>query len=133
MFLSNCTIWVEGITDRLYFRHYLKLYFEHLKEKDDSSIEFKEDFHYSFVEYGGLNITHWSFLDNEEHPINVDTLCGKLFLIADKDKNKDERHKELEKKLGDRFYCLRCKRVENLLSKEVLLKVIEDYEEANQK
>ncbi len=27
VFLSNCTIWVEGISERLYFRHYLELYY----------------------------------------------------------------------------------------------------------
>lgn len=128
VFLSNCTIWVEGITDRRYFRHYLDLYYEHMRKKDSSFVEFKEDFHYSFVEYGGSNITHWSFLEKEDHPINVDTLCGKPFLIVDKDKNKDKRHKELEKKLGVRFCCLKCKEVENLLSKNVLLEVIKDYE-----
>jgi len=128
VFLSNCTIWVEGITDRLYFRRYLKLYFEHIKNIDEDFVEFKEDFHYSFVEYGGGNITHWSFLDKEDHPINVEKLCGKLFLIADQDKNKDKRHEELENKLNNRFYCLKCKEVENLLSKKVLLEVIEDYE-----
>lgn len=131
VFLSNCTIWVEGITDRLYFRRYLKLYFEHIKNIDKDFTEFKEDFHYSFVEYSGGNITHWSFLDKEDHPINVNRLCGKLFLITDKDKNKDGRHEELEKKLGDRFYCLECKEVENLLSKKVLLEVIKDYEKAD--
>jgi len=131
VFLSNCTIWVEGITDRLYFRHYLRLYFEYMKNKDEDFIEFKEDFHYSFVEYGGGNITHWSFLDKEDHPINVNRLCGKLFLITDKDKNKDGRHEELEKKLGDRFYCLECKEIENLLRKKVLLKVIKDYEKVD--
>lgn len=128
VFLSNCTIWVEGITDRLYFRHYLKLYFEYMKNKGEEFTEFKEDFHYSFVEYGGGNITHWSFLDKEDHPINVNRLCGKLFLITDKDKNKDGRHEELEKKLGDRFCCLECKEIENILSKKVLLEVVKDYE-----
>ncbi|AKB22331.1 ATP-dependent endonuclease [Methanosarcina sp. WH1] len=131
VFLSNCTIWVEGITDRLYFRHYLKLYLEYMKNKGEDFAEFKEDFHYSFVEYGGGNITHWSFLDKEDHPINVEKLCGKLFLITDKDKNKDGRHEKLEKELGVRFYCLECKEVENLLSKKVLLEVVKDYEKAD--
>lgn len=131
VFLSNCTIWVEGITDRLYLRKYLELYLKNMKSKDKDFNEFKEDLHYSFVEFGGGNITHWSFLDKEDHPINVNRLCGKLFLITDKDKNKDERHEELEKKLGDRFYCLECKEVENLLSKKVLLEVIKDYEKAD--
>jgi predicted ATP-dependent endonuclease of OLD family len=64
VFLSNCTIWVEGITDRLYFRHYLNLYFDNLS-KNNNSARFKEDFHYSFVKYSGGIIAHWSFLDNE--------------------------------------------------------------------
>jgi predicted ATP-dependent endonuclease of OLD family len=127
VFLSNCTIWVEGITDRLYFRHYLDLYFDY-HSKSNNCVKFKEDFHYSFVEYGGGNITHWSFLDNEKCPINVERLCGKLFLIADKDEGKDKRHEELTEKLGDRFCLLKCKEVENLISKKVLLKVIKDYE-----
>lgn len=130
VFLSNCTIWVEGITDRLYFRHYLSLYFDHLS-KNYNPVRFKEDFHYSFVEYSGGNITHWSFLNNEEHPMNIERLCGKLFLIADRDQDKDNRHEKLKKKLGDRFYLLGCREVENLLSKKVLLRVIEDYEGCN--
>lgn len=132
VFLSNCTIWVEGITDRKYFRHYLGLYQKHLKDqKDDNFVEVKEDYHYSFVEYGGDNITHWSFLDKEDKPINVDRLCGKLFLIADKDEGKEERHKKLEEILGDRFYPLECREVENLLSKNILWNVIAEYEKVN--
>ena len=131
VFLSNCTIWVEGISDRLYFRHYLNLYFEHLNKKDNNFIKFKEDFHYSFVEYSGGNITHWSFLDNEENPMNAERLCGKLFLIADKDQGKDIRHEKLKTKLGGRFCLLDCLEVENLIRKKVLLKIIEDYEGCN--
>lgn len=134
VFLSNCTIWVEGITDRLYFRHYLEKYMEHLRDtSSDSYKELREDYHYSFVEYGGGNITHWSFLQelDGETTINVGRLCGKLFLIADGDNDatsKKPRHQKLSDKLGDRFYLLRCREVENLLSKDILGKVISDYE-----
>ena len=130
VFLSNCTIWVEGITDRLYFRHYLKLYMEYLKENEDTFTEFKEDFHYSFVEYGGGNITHWSFLNEEdgEETINVERLCGRLFLISDRDEGKESRHKKLSEILGERYYLLNCREVENLLTKNVILKVIKNYE-----
>lgn len=31
VFLSNCSIWVEGITDRRYLAHYLAMYMNHLK------------------------------------------------------------------------------------------------------
>jgi predicted ATP-dependent endonuclease of OLD family len=127
--LSNCTIWVEGITDRLYLGHYLDLYQETLIEQPNFK-PMRRDFEYSFVEYGGNNITHWSFLDDgENETIDTDRLCGKLFLVTDKDsKKKEPRHEKLAEKLGERYYCLECSEIENLLSPEVLVKVIENYE-----
>ncbi|OJD99324.1 hypothetical protein A9489_27705 [Bacillus thuringiensis] len=132
VFLSNCTIWVEGITDRYYLRHFLKVYINSVNK----GLEFKEDFHYSFVEYSGNNITHWSFLDEEGSDakssyssINVDRLCSRLFLITDKDsEGKLPRQEKLREKLKDQFYCLECREIENILSSKVLLKVIADYE-----
>ncbi|MGH0800789.1 AAA family ATPase [Bacillus cereus] len=132
VFLSNCTIWVEGITDRYYLRHFLKIYINSVHK----GFEMKEDFHYSFVEYSGNNITHWSFLDEEEldgessySSINVDRICNRLFLITDKDSEKKlSRQEKLREKLKDQFYCLECKEIENILSKKVLLKVIANYE-----
>jgi hypothetical protein len=128
VFLSNCTIWVEGITDRQYFRKYLELY-QNLK---DVGIRFKEDLHYSFVEYEGANLTHWSFLD-EKGPV-VERLCGTLFLIADNDNAtsaKAERFEKLKEKLGKRFCRLDSKEVENLLSPDVLIKVLQSYKETD--
>ncbi len=131
VFLSNCTIWVEGITDRIYLRKYIDLYIDHRKDKDGSKI-FKEDTHYSFVEYGGNNITHWSFLDSEDehNNININKLCGKAFLITDSDgaSNKDDgkpskkklRQEKLQDRLNDRYYCLKSREIENLLTKEVI-------------
>ena len=139
VFLSNCTIWVEGITDRLDLRKYLQLYQDNLGRN-----KYKEDYHFSFVEYGGNNITHWSFLDSvdENEPnINVDALCGRLFLITDKDnaglkKNgepnssssrKQLRHQALKAKLGERYHCIESREIENILSKDVVKKVILSY------
>lgn len=136
VFLTNCTIWVEGITDRLYIRKYLEVYQAGLKEFE----RFNEDIHYSFVEYSGNNITHWSFL--EEEGINQDVLCGTLFLISDLDgetKNEDgewkttkgARHEKLEKELKERYKCLECREIENLLSPKILEKVICEYEKVD--
>lgn len=121
--LANCTIWVEGVTDRKYFRKCIQLYFEKHREKKD----YIEGLHYSFVEYGGSNITHWSFLDDEG--IDVERLCAKLILIADKDtgKSKEKRHKELRRNLGERFICLSVQEVENLLTAEVVRKVVSGW------
>jgi len=142
--LSNCTIWVEGITDRMYLRRYFDLYQEHLiaehNKREDSSPRphrYMEDLHYSFVEYSGSNITHWSFLDENPSPIDVDRLCGRLMLIADRDgttgndsrsQKKRERHKTLERTLKERFFLLPCREVENLLSPKVLVNVVQEYE-----
>lgn len=146
VFLSNCTIWVEGITDRIYIRKYLEM-FQKTQDKN-----FLEDIHYSFVEYGGGNITHWSFLedaDPKHSNILVDRLCGKLFLITDKDgagqkkdgtedkgsiekKAKYDRHIKLKEKLGDKHYhCLEAREIENLLSTEVMKEVVKVYEKSN--
>jgi predicted ATP-dependent endonuclease of OLD family len=133
--LSNCTIWVEGITDRIYIRKFLKLYQETLDKV------FLEDKHYSFVEYGGGNITHWSFLDDSDtdHPnIDVEKLCAKLFLITDQDgaglkkdgneSKKKLRQKRLEEKLGENYYCLQSREIENLLPENIIINVIKEYE-----
>jgi len=128
VFLTNCTIWVEGITDRRYLAHYLEMYMKHLKKEDGNPIIYKEDLHYSFVEYSGGNITHWSFLGGE-HSIQVERLCAKLFLISDRDgMKKEERRETLQATLGDRYHCLESREIENLLAPHVLKKVVEDYE-----
>jgi AAA15 family ATPase/GTPase len=136
VFLSNCTLWVEGITDRIYIRKYLELYLKSNPKKT----RYTEDVHYSFVEYGGGNITHWSFLedaDDAHRNINVQNLCGKIFLIADSDGHdltkvgvtkKELRLESLKRNLGERFYCLQCREIENLLTKEILLSTVAKVE-----
>lgn len=123
VFLSNCTVWVEGVTDRFYLRRYLQLY-----QEQEGRIGYQEDLHFSFVEYSGDNIDHWSFLSDEG--IDPFRLCGHPFLVADLDDpgKKTERHDALRDVLGDDFYLLPCQEVENLLSVEVIKSVVRDYE-----
>ncbi|WAC20287.1 AAA family ATPase [Luteolibacter sp. SL250] len=136
VFLSNCTIWVEGITDRRYISRFLSLYTEELRSEagkngGDLPRVYKENLHYSFVEYAGANITHWSFLDSIEDAIIVERLCSKLFLIVDRDTEtgkKVQRRQELQDKLGERFYCLMAKEIENVLSLDTIKKVVSFYE-----
>lgn len=135
IFLANCTIWVEGITDRLYLRRFLEIL------QSEKEIKYREDFHYSFIEYAGNNITHWSFLENEDgdfYNINIEGICSKIFLIADNDgvdlpskrskKKKQERHQQLKEKLGKNFYVTKGIEIENLLTKETIKKVIRELE-----
>ncbi|MEW6088924.1 MAG: AAA family ATPase [bacterium] len=129
VFLSNSTIWVEGITDRLYLRKYMDKFKEEMGSGDKEYFEkinnFKEDYHYSFVEYQGANITHWSFDGKEEDKINAKAMCAQCFLIADGDiENKGTRKEDLEAVLGDRFEILKCKEIENLIPEEVIKKLV---------
>ena len=133
VFFSNCTIWVERITDRRYISKYISLYEDFLNDQaqaagQSSSQRFKQDLHYSFVEYSGGNITHWSFLDDETDAVVVERVCAKLFLITDKDEAKAERHEKLKKKLGDRYCCLTSREIENLLAPDILGQIVWEYE-----
>lgn len=127
VFLANCTIWVEGITDRRYLQKYLDI----VKKRTNLEDQLREDVHYSFVEYGGNNITHFNFNpeDSSSEHINLAKICGKSFLIVDDDGGKKaERHQMLKECLGDRFYALQCHEIENLLTPKILKHVIAEYE-----
>lgn len=126
VFLSNCTIWVEGITDRKYLQHCLDLY----HKSQGLDLKYKLDTHYSFVEYSGGNIVHWSFLDKCSG-INVDRLCGKLLLVSDRDKigsYKEERHNALRDNLKERYCVLSCREMENTLTPNVITSLIKQFE-----
>ncbi len=131
VFLTNASIWVEGITDRLYLRAYLKKYIQELNESDNEKYNinknFKEDIHYSIVEYQGSNLVHWSFdkSKSETDKINTRFLCAEAFVIADGDiTDKGNRKEEFEKALGDKVYFLNCKEIENLIPHEILTELL---------
>ncbi len=154
--IANCSIWVEGITDRMYLRKYLEIFF---KIKDNSYIE---GVHYTFVEYAGSNITHWGFeeyIDNIDIESNIFTrrITNKLFLISDNDgcfmdenvnelsideidiklKEVDEKDKlykkkkrilNLKKVLGDDYNCLFAREIENTISAKIVIQIIQEIE-----
>ena len=122
VFITNATIWVEGKTDRLYLKAYMKKYIDELEHSDPEKyrelIKLKEDYHYSFVEYQGANLTHWSFDPDEKETkeIKASYVCAQAFLIADGDvATKGDRRQVYTNMLGDRFYLLEVKEIENLL------------------
>jgi predicted ATPase len=123
VFLTNATIWVEGVTDRLYLRTYLNKYSDQAGRR-----KFREDYHFSFVEYQGSNLTHWTFDEKDQSTkIKANHLCGHSFLIADGDvSNKGTRRADYGKMLGERFYILNCKEIENLIPPEVLKEIVKD-------
>lgn len=144
VYLANCTIWVEGITDRLYITKYMKKYLEVLKTEEElahnsqpnkldvykfraSDIQrLMPNYHYTFVEYAGSNLTHWDFSDEftdhlDDRGLNALLTTSSVLLIADGDiQNKGNRVQLLEEKLGDKFFLLECKETENTLSSNII-------------
>lgn len=123
VFMANCSIWVEGISDKILISKYLEVY---LKSKNES--RFKEDMNYSFVEYGGNNITHWSFLDTDDiSTINASSISNRCFIILDNDNDapgKTTRKKNLKEIFKERYLELSVREIENTISKNVLEKTL---------
>ena len=133
VYLANCTIWVEGITDRLYLLKYMERYLEDLKSKNPEKYtqyrRFMLHYHFAFVEYAGANMVHWSFenavklIDGaQDKGLSARAIASEMLLIADADTDKAQRIPVLRKELGtDRFQLLEVKEIENTLPKALLL------------
>lgn len=130
VFQSNCTIWVEGITDVYIMREYINR--ELIKQEKEA--KFVENLHYSFVEYGGACISHLKYnklVENTEDEnndlIDIGKISNKPIIVADFDR--EGKHEKREESLGEAYYYIdEVKELENTLSEEILLKIIEDYE-----
>lgn len=126
VFLSNCSIWVEGITDRLYLKHFLDLYINKHPEKS----RFRENIDFTFIEYGGGNLAHFNFETNDStENINAKYINNKIFLIADNDNSmptsiKGKRKSRLKEILGENFYELQVLEIENLITQNALKTVL---------
>lgn len=138
VFLSNSTIWIEGHTDRFYIKKYMKKYLEELQESNDPKYgivkHLVEDKHYSFFEYQGSNIMHWTFDPKDENFENIKAsfICGSAILIADGDiETKRQRKKIFNEMLGKKFIILDVKEIENLIPVEILRLVMKDVFQKN--
>lgn len=130
VYLANCTIWVEGITDRLYITKYMDKYLSELKKSNEELYKkyrrFMPNYHYTFVEYAGSNLVHWSFSDEfTEHlndkGMNALLTTSSVLLIADGDiQPKGNRVEQLNQSLGEQFLLLQCKETENTLPTDLI-------------
>ncbi|HEY1060085.1 MAG TPA: AAA family ATPase [Daejeonella sp.] len=128
IFLSNCCIWIEGISDRIYLKKYLELYMKE-KEKAAGAKIFHEDLHFSFLEFGGNQIVHYNFdeLEQPNSQIKAKRITNRLLLIHDLDENKSERHKVLASQLSKNYIPLPVREIENLLTPSILLNTLNHY------
>ena len=126
VFLANCVIWTEGVTDRIILRKLMEL---------DSEFNLIEDKHYAFAEYGGGNLENFDFVEVEKsHGANVSALSRTNFLIADNDGEKSgkrfERRQRLRTILGEDNFFDDHVEIENLIPyrvwEVVLRRITED-------
>ena len=118
VFVTNCTVWVEGITDRLYIRAFLSAYAQTLSNE---SFKPNEGFDFSFIEYAGKNLVHYDFTENNSDKINSYFLNSNVFIIADSDFDK-EKHKQYQAIKRDNFVYKQTNvpEIENLIPESVL-------------
>ncbi|WP_335955007.1 AAA family ATPase [Acinetobacter guillouiae] len=144
LYLANCTIWVEGVTDRMYLSKLMQKYIQELElssypeenKKAEKYKSFMPNFHYAFIEYSGGNITHWSFLDDystkqealdfleNNKGLTAKAITKNILLLADGDNEpKADRLTEWETELSEEnIYILPCKEIENILSPDIVYK-----------
>ncbi|TBO44467.1 hypothetical protein [Pedobacter kyonggii] len=100
-----------------------------MKHEANGERVFQEDLHFSFMEFGGNNIVHYNFDEEETNSekILATSVTNRIFLIHDKDSGKEERHIGLTKQLGKNYHCLDTLEIENLLSPAVLQLTLKDF------
>lgn len=78
---SNGVIWIEGPSDRLYIKHWLRLYCTGV-----ATPEPVENRDYSFCMYGGANLSHFSVAEQEAF---IDMVCinRNMVIVIDRDKD----------------------------------------------
>jgi predicted ATP-dependent endonuclease of OLD family len=135
VFMANCSIWVEGISDRNYIKAFLKSYCDYYEKPYP-----KEDIDFAFFEYAGTNIDHYIFddkIEKEDKEIIIDdikalALSNRIFLLADSDKasltsKKGKRLKTLEENKTDNFIpkiIWTVREIENLFTNDVWKEIL---------
>lgn len=123
----NCTILVEGSYDIAHYSFYLDLYQDELIESGEISEKFRHGTHYSFLRGGGKETAKTI---DEFNPIQKQ----RIFTILDKDDNKEYEKNEVAFDEMDykKYYILNVREVENLISKDVLIKILRSLRELRQ-
>ncbi|WGL70568.1 AAA family ATPase [Elizabethkingia anophelis] len=121
VFMANSSIWVEGISDRIYIRAFLKSYCEYKRVKFP-----KEDIDFAFFEYAGSNIDHYFFSNIDDSSmqdmiisdVKAMALSNRIFLLADSDNARANTSKGR-----------RIAKIESAKSLNFEPKIIRDYRE----
>jgi predicted ATP-dependent endonuclease of OLD family len=111
---SNCVIWVEGPSDRLYLNYWI-----HGKASD-----LIEGVHYSIMFYGGRLLSHLSGDDDkdEKNPINLLRINRHSWILIDSDKEREDdtingTKQRIQEEFKDHCWVTEGREIENYLPK----------------
>lgn len=126
LYLSNATIWVEGITDRIYLKSFMTNYINHAEDDEKEILQsYIENYHYSFVEYQGGTLGHWCFSDEEDatdERLKALRTSSNILLLVDGDINdKGERLNILKREFGEKLEVIPGKEIENILPEKIII------------
>ncbi len=129
--MSNCSIWVEGVSDRLFIKGFLKVYFDKFPKQ-----ALVEGYNYSFLEYAGNNLAHYDFTDEvETRNIKSFLLTNRIFLLADHDNGKESKHSKFEELSDNKDFVYETtvsKEIENLVPPKLLKLFLVEKLKANE-
>lgn len=117
--MNNCTLMVEGTTDKMHYALYFDLYQDYLESRKPTFRRFIEGTHYSFLRGGGSEtietIKEFSYIEKE-----------RIFNILDNDSDEDTARKKriFSEMEYDNYYFLNVKEVENLISIDSVVNTI---------
>jgi predicted ATP-dependent endonuclease of OLD family len=117
---SNCIIWVEGPSDRIYLNHWIR----------NKNADLVEGLHYSVMFYGGKLLSHLS-IDEERIRkfIDLKTLNRNVSIVMDSDKKQEsDQIRETVQRISSEFnnddgfpWITQGREIENYLPQDVLL------------
>lgn len=123
---SNCIIWVEGPSDRIYINHWI--------QSLDS--ELIEGIHYSIMFYGGRLLSHLSAYDPEvEDFISLRAMNRNISIVIDSDKTGPyKRINETKRRVRDEFdrgsgfaWITKGREIENYVDPASIIKAVKVF------
>ncbi len=113
---SNCVIWVEGPSDRIYLKKWIELF--------NSDMRLEEGLHYQFLFYGGALLAHYSATDKDEF-INLLRVNKNSYIVMDSDKQArlshlKDRVRRIRSELRKNYWITDGREIENYLPNAVL-------------
>jgi hypothetical protein len=119
----NAVIWVEGPSDVIYLRCLLEA------AVGPESPPIREHLHYSFAMYGGSNVVHHSFGEDDGYAlVRALRIGGIPIVVADTDdERKKARNERLSREVGERFHLTPGREVENLFPPRAIAAAVEAF------